>query len=123
VAIPVAVGAGGYGHLLGGSAVVVAALTLALCVADPDFNVDDWIRWFGGEGVVEAISCRVTRVRMRVAFWVVDPQRADVLRVRSAFFQRAVARLDGMDAVVSPPSQHELSGDVTTGGAFTSYRD
>ncbi len=32
-------------------------------VADPDFNVGDWISWPGGEGVVEAVDFRVTRVR------------------------------------------------------------
>jgi small-conductance mechanosensitive channel len=32
-------------------------------VADPDFNVGDWISWPGGEGTVEAVDFRVTRVR------------------------------------------------------------
>lgn len=43
---------------------VVGSLTSGLfLVADPDFNVGDWIAWPGGEGVVEAIDFRVTRVR------------------------------------------------------------
>ena len=69
----------GYGNLLSGSALVIAAATLALGVAgqevigdlvsglflvvDPDFNVGDWIEWDEGAGVVETIRFRVTRVR------------------------------------------------------------
>lgn len=45
-------------------AVVIGALISGLfLVADPDFNVGDWISWPGGEGVVEAVDFRVTRVR------------------------------------------------------------
>jgi hypothetical protein len=32
-------------------------------VADPDFNVGDWIEWPGGEGTIEAVDFRVTRIR------------------------------------------------------------
>jgi small-conductance mechanosensitive channel len=69
----------GYGGVLTDSALVFAALTLVFGVAgqevigslisgmflvsDPDFNVGDWISWPGGEGVVEAVDFRVTRVR------------------------------------------------------------
>jgi small-conductance mechanosensitive channel len=69
----------GYGGILTDSALIVAALTLVFGVAgqevigslisgmflvsDPDFNVGDWISWPGGEGVVEAVDFRVTRVR------------------------------------------------------------
>ncbi len=61
------------------SAIVVAALTFAFgvagqevfgslisgffLVADPDFNVGDWIAWPGGQGTIEAVDFRVTRVR------------------------------------------------------------
>ncbi|QKY20796.1 mechanosensitive ion channel [Halolamina sp. CBA1230] len=71
--------AAGYGSLLSDSAVIIAALTFALgiagqqvfgslisgtfLVADPDFNVGDWIEWGNGEGTIEAIHFRVTRVR------------------------------------------------------------
>ena len=71
--------AAGYGRILSESAVVIAALTFALgiagqqvfgslvsgmfLVADPDFNVGDWIEWPGGSGTVEAVDFRVTRVR------------------------------------------------------------
>jgi small-conductance mechanosensitive channel len=71
--------AAGYGRVLSESAVIIAALTFALgiagqqvfgslisgmfLVADPDFNVDDWIEWPGGSGTVEAVDFRVTRVR------------------------------------------------------------
>ncbi|MFW5940106.1 MAG: mechanosensitive ion channel family protein [Halolamina sp.] len=69
----------GYGNLLSDSAVIIAALTFTLgiagqqvfgslisgmfLVADPDFNVGDWIEWQNGEGTIEAIHFRVTRVR------------------------------------------------------------
>ncbi|WP_336036244.1 mechanosensitive ion channel family protein [Halobacterium yunchengense] len=61
------------------SAILIAALTFAFgvagqevlgslvsgffLVADPDFNVGDWISWPGGEGVIQAIDFRVTRIR------------------------------------------------------------
>jgi small-conductance mechanosensitive channel len=71
--------AAGYGRILSESAVIIAALTFALGiagqhvfgslisgmfpVADPDFNVGDWIEWPGGDGTIEAVDVRVTRVR------------------------------------------------------------
>jgi small-conductance mechanosensitive channel len=71
--------AAGYGRVLSESAVIIAALTFALgiagqqvfgslvsgmfLVADPDFNVGDWIEWPGRSGTVEAVDFRVTRVR------------------------------------------------------------
>ncbi|WP_436935649.1 mechanosensitive ion channel family protein [Halovenus marina] len=71
--------AAGYGNVLSESAVIIAALTFALgiagqqvfgslisgmfLVADPDFNVGDWISWPGGEGTIESVDFRVTRVR------------------------------------------------------------
>jgi small-conductance mechanosensitive channel len=71
--------AAGYGNVLADSAVIIAALTFALgiagqqvfgslisglfLVADPDFNVGDWIEWPGGSGTIEAVDFRVTRVR------------------------------------------------------------
>ena len=61
------------------SAILVAAVTFVLGIAgqevlgslvsglflvsDPDFRVGDWISWSGGEGTVEAVDFRVTRVR------------------------------------------------------------
>ncbi|WP_122088901.1 mechanosensitive ion channel family protein [Halalkalicoccus subterraneus] len=69
----------GLGYLLDRSALVVAALTVALgfaaqdvvgnvvsgvfIVTDPKFNIGDWIRWEGGEGIIEDIDFRATRVR------------------------------------------------------------
>lgn len=71
--------AAGYGRVFSESAVVIAAITFALgiagqhvfgslisgmfLVADPDFNVGDWIEWPGGKGTIEAVDFRVTRVR------------------------------------------------------------
>ncbi|WP_313691691.1 mechanosensitive ion channel family protein [Halorarum halobium] len=79
VATLVGVVAAGYGSVLSDSAVVVAAATLALgiagqeligslvsglsLVADPEFNVGDWIEWPDGEGRVERVGFRATRVR------------------------------------------------------------
>jgi small-conductance mechanosensitive channel len=77
----VAVGAAtaGYDTLLLNSALVIAAATLAVGVAgqavigsivsgvalvsDPEFNVGNYIKWSGGEGVVRSITLRVTRVK------------------------------------------------------------
>jgi small-conductance mechanosensitive channel len=74
------VAAGQLRFLLGtDSAIIIAALAFAFSVAgqevfgslisgiflvaDPDFNVGDFISWSGGEGVVEAVDFRVTRIR------------------------------------------------------------
>jgi len=80
VAVAVVVGAGmaGLANVLTSSALVVAAATLAVGVAaqtvvgslvsglvlvfDPEFSVGNYIEWEGGEGTVEAITLRVTRV-------------------------------------------------------------
>ncbi|WP_424016823.1 mechanosensitive ion channel family protein [Halorientalis pallida] len=71
--------AAGYGFVFSESAVIIAAITFVFGIAgqqvfgslisglflvtDPDFNVGDWISWSGGEGTVEAVDFRVTRVR------------------------------------------------------------
>jgi len=78
VAVVVGTAAAGYTGLVGGSALVVAALTLAVGVAgqtvvgslvsgvalvsDPEFNVGNYVEWSGGEGEVRSITLRVTRV-------------------------------------------------------------
>lgn len=74
----VGTGTAGYGGLLGDSVLVVSAVTLAVgvagqavlgslvsglvLVADPQFNVGDYITWDDREGVVQSITLRVTRV-------------------------------------------------------------
>ncbi|QLG29185.1 mechanosensitive ion channel [Halorarum halophilum] len=79
VAALVGVVAAGYGGILSNSAVVVAAATLVLGIAgqeligslvsglflvtDPEFNVGDWVSWPDGEGRIERVGFRVTRVR------------------------------------------------------------
>jgi small conductance mechanosensitive channel len=71
--------AAGFGGLLGGSALIFAALTLAVgfaaqdvlsnfvagvfIVQDPNFNIDDWIEWDGRAGFISDIGFRVTRIR------------------------------------------------------------
>ena len=206
----VAIVAAGYGAILLGSAVLVAAVTVVVgvagqevignlvsgvfLVADPDFNVDDWIAWPGGAGVVESMGFRVTRVRtqnnevvvvpnttlatgqvtrpygrddfrvtvelgvdfdedldavieaireeavavggvledprptvratsfdpnsvrLRAELWVRDPDRVDVVRIRSTFIERVVDRFDAMGVAISPASKHELSGELRVDG-------
>jgi len=78
VAFFVAAGTAGYGDLIGNSALVIAAGTLAVgvagqtvigslvsglvLVADPEFNVGNYIEWADREGTVQSITLRVTRV-------------------------------------------------------------
>jgi small-conductance mechanosensitive channel len=75
----VGVSAAGYGGFLSDSALVVAAGTIVVgvagqtvigslvsgvaLVADPEFNVGDYIEWPDDEGVVRSITLRVTRVQ------------------------------------------------------------
>jgi small-conductance mechanosensitive channel len=89
VAVPVGVGAAGYGGVAAGSGIVLAAATLALgvagqdvignlvsgafLVADPDFNVGDYIEWADESGTVEEIDLRVTRVRTGAGEVIVVP--------------------------------------------------
>jgi len=77
--LAVATAAAGFQSALQGSAIVVAAATLAVgvagqdvignlvsgafLVADPDFNVGDYIEWDDRAGTVESVEFRVTRVR------------------------------------------------------------
>ena len=77
----VGVGVAGYGGLIADSALVIAAATLAVgvaaqtvigslvsgivLVADPEFNVGDYIEWEDGEGTVRTITLRITRVHTR----------------------------------------------------------
>ena len=79
IGIPIGVTAAGYGNVVASSAVVVAAVTLAIgvagqevignfvsgvfLVADPDFQVGDYIEWDEDGGIVMGIGYRVTRVR------------------------------------------------------------
>jgi small conductance mechanosensitive channel len=74
----VGVAVAGYGQLLGDSALVIAAGTLALGVAaqtilgslvsglvlvfDPEFSVGDYVAWSDHEGTVQSIQLRATRV-------------------------------------------------------------
>jgi small conductance mechanosensitive channel len=78
-AVVVGAWAAGFGGLLGGSALIFAALTLAVgfaaqdvlsnfvagifIVQDPNFNIDDWIEWDGRAGFISDIGFRVTRIR------------------------------------------------------------
>jgi small-conductance mechanosensitive channel len=77
--IAVGVAAAGFGGVLGGSALVVAALTLAVgfaaqdvlsnfvaglfIVQDRNFNVGDWIEWDDRAGFIDDIGFRATRIR------------------------------------------------------------
>ena len=79
VAIAVGIASAGLWSLLTNLSIVVAAVTLVagaasqdvvgslvsglFLIGDPEFNVGDWIAWPGGEGVIEEVDFRVTRVR------------------------------------------------------------
>ncbi len=79
VAVLFGLGVSGYGQLLGDSALVIAAGTLAIGVAaqtvigsivsglvlviDPEFNIGNYIEWPDGEGEVKSITLRVTRIQ------------------------------------------------------------
>jgi small-conductance mechanosensitive channel len=79
VALSGGIAAAGFTAFLGGSALIVAALTLAVgfaaqdvlsnfvaglfIVQDRNFNIDDWIEWDDRAGFIEDIGFRVTRVR------------------------------------------------------------
>jgi len=72
-------GAAGFGGFVGGSALFVAALTLAVgfaaqdvlsnfvaglfIVQDPNFNIGDWVEWNDRAGFIDDIGFRATRVR------------------------------------------------------------
>jgi small-conductance mechanosensitive channel len=79
VAVVAGIVAAGFGGVLTDASIIIAALSLVVgaasqnvigslvsglfLIADRDFNVGDWIAWPGGEGIVEAVDFRVTRVR------------------------------------------------------------
>lgn len=78
VAVLVGATVAGYGGFLSDSALVISAIALGLGIAaqevigslvsgvalvmDEEFNVGDYIRWEGGEGIVKSVALRVTRV-------------------------------------------------------------
>lgn len=206
LALVVGVGVAGYGGILTNSALVVAAATLAIGVAgqtvigslisglvlvlDPEFNVGNYIEWSSGQGTVQSITLRVTRVltpngelvtipntlltseaitrpygrgryrvvehiglayeddidtgmellrevatetegvlrdpppsiyldefgsdaiMVRVHYWIEDPRRRDVFRIRSEFARAANDRLSSAGITISPASKRELLGRV-----------
>lgn len=79
LALAAGVAASGFTGVLGGSALIVAALTLAVgfaaqdvisnfvagafIVNDRNFSIDDWIEWDDQAGIIEDIGFRTTRVR------------------------------------------------------------
>jgi small-conductance mechanosensitive channel len=89
IAVPLAIAAAGFSGVAAGSGVVLAAATLALgvagqdvignlvsgvfLVADPDFNVGDYIEWESQAGTIERIDLRVTRVRTAEGEVIVVP--------------------------------------------------
>jgi len=122
VALTAALVAAGYGQVLAGSALVIAALTIVVGVAgqevvgdlvsglflvmDPEFNVGDWIAWVDGEGVVEAVGLRTTRVA--------SPENEIVTVPNTTLAADAVTRPYGREAVrvavrVSVSLEHDLA--------------
>jgi len=211
VALFVAATVAGYGRLLTNSALVVAAVTLAIGVAgqtvigslisglvlvvDPEFNIGNYIEWADGEGTVQSITLRVTRVQtpsgelvtipntmltseaitrpygrgryrvvehvglayeddvdealshltgaaveldsilsdptpsayvdefgsdavvVRVHYWIEDPRRRDIFRVRSSYARAVKARLDDAGITISPASKRDLRGRIEVDGS------
>lgn len=200
----------GYGYVIGDSALVIAAVTLAIgaagqtvfgsmvsglvLVADPDVNVGNYVEWSDGQGRIQSITLRVTRVvtpngelvtipnttltdetitrpygrsryrvveqigidyaagiedvedhllaaarevetvasepdpdvyvtafesdaiRFRVHYWISNPDRADVLGVRTAYATAAKSRLEAAGIEISPASKRELEGRLEVEG-------
>lgn len=89
VGVPLGLVVAGYGGVISGSGVVLAAATLALGVAgqavignlvsglflvsDPDFSVGDYIEWGEFAGRIEQIDFRATRVRTKAGETLVVP--------------------------------------------------
>lgn len=211
IGLALAAVAAGYGQVLSRSALVFAAATLAVgvagqevigalisglfLVANPNFNVGDWIAWDDKQGAVEAISFRTTRVRtannetltvpntelttntitspysrdqfrvelelgieygddpeaamaqlteaaeahpeildqprprayltefgddamqLQFLYWIGNPTRRDVLRIRSEFAVSVRSRFESAGLTISPASEHELSGHLNVDGS------
>ena len=212
VVVAVAGGAAiaGFGYVVAGSAVVVAAVTVALgfaaqdvignlvagafIVTDPKFNIGDWIEWEEERGRIDEITFRATRIRtfdnelvtvpnsqlmttavtnpvindtlrlthrfeigytddldramelcslatveqeeiiaepeptvllgelgddfvgIDVRYWIADPRRRDVLRIRSEFDRTIKESFEDVGIELSPPSEHDLRGTVGVRG-------
>lgn len=206
IAVMVGAGVAGYVRFLTTSAVVVGAVTLTIGVAaqgvigsvvsgialvfDPDFNVGDYIEWSDGEGIVQTITLRVTRVRtqngelvtipntiltseaitrpfgkgnyrevervelayeddidralvllgdvatevddileaptprafvdelgsdsvvVHVHYWIEDPDRSDVVGIRSAYARAVKNRLEKANITISPATKRDLEGRI-----------
>lgn len=55
-------------------------------------------------------------VRLRLSYWIRDPERADVLRVQSSVVERILEESAAADVTLAPPSGRELSGSVHVTG-------
>lgn len=66
-------------------------------LAEPDPNA--YVSEFDSDAIV-----------VQVQYWVEDPRREDISRIRSAYAQAVKARLDDADITISPPSEHDLQG-------------
>ena len=51
-------------------------------------------------------------VVVRVHYWIEDPHRRDVFRIRSAYARAIKSRLDDAGITISPPSQRDLQGRI-----------
>ncbi|ESP87598.1 mechanosensitive ion channel family protein [Candidatus Halobonum tyrrellensis] len=100
---------GGYTSLAN-PALVVAALTVALgvagrevlgslisglfLIADPDFNVGDFVSWPNGEGTVQEVDFRVTRIRTPAYETLTVPNTELTTNSLTRPFGRKRARID-----------------------------
>jgi small conductance mechanosensitive channel len=82
-----------FGFSVAGQEVFGSLISGVFLVADPDFNVGDFIAWPGGEGVVEAVDFRVTRIRTPDNETVVVPNTELTTNALTRPFGRARYRI------------------------------
>ncbi len=49
---------------------------------------------------------------VRVHYWIEDPRRRDLFRIRSEYARAAKERLEGAGLTISPASKRELVGRI-----------
>ncbi|GAB3686078.1 hypothetical protein GCM10028857_17570 [Salinarchaeum chitinilyticum] len=76
-----------------------AAVELEASLDAPDPQV--FVEEFGGDAVVA-----------RVQFWIEDPDRRDVVQVRSQFARTVKRRLDAAGLTIAPAAKRDLQGEI-----------
>lgn len=76
-----------------------AALAIDQILPQPSPSV--FVDELGGDAVVVAVH-----------YWIEDPQRRDVLRIRSAYARAIKARLEDADITINPATKRDLEGRI-----------